>query len=211
MNIAVDSTSQILEVTVLLRVAGQALVPGCIPEFTAYQSDLAHYLTTHPSALSFEISDFGTVDSAAGASVILSVTNNASYDIYLLKDRGYCRQMYVQKFVDASSKRMPSVGRILYNNLGEPCLHDLGDVVRVPKNEKVVVDTIKLWQYDITRFSSGDYKLQLVYVFPQSRVIQDDLKYGLSSPIANEQGVGELYCMTLQGRFESNWLPVHIK
>jgi hypothetical protein len=210
-TIAVDSVEQVVEVTIFLRVLGRPLVPGCIPEFTVYQSELAAYLKTHPGALSFEISDFREADSSTFASVMLTCVNNSPHDIYLMKDHDPCGQMYVQNLSDASSVPVQSNAMKLHSSAGEPCLHELQDIIRIPKNGKVVADTVRLWQYDVAHLPSGDYRLQLVYVFPRSRSTGEDARYQLSSPMTDEKGIGELYCMTLRGRFESNVLSIHHK
>ena len=211
MNIVVDSANQTVEVTMLLKVANQPYVPGCDSNFYKYQSDLAGYIAKNPNALSFEISGFQVRDSSSYGSVILTVTNNTPYGVYLLKDYENGMQMYISKLLDASSNPVQSTVTIRYDNLGSTFLHDLSDVIRVPRLERVIVDTVKLWRYDVTHLPAGKYKLQLVYVFPKSRASSDDRQYVLLSPIANEKAVGELYCMTLQGRFESNWLPIEIQ
>ena len=211
MSIAADSINQIIEVTILLKVSDQPLVPGCSSEFANYQSELTRYMAAHPAALSFEIGTFEAEDSSSPASVILTVMNDTPYDVYLLRDHGYCMQMYVQKLINVASTAVRSKTFLLHDKSVGGCLHDLTDVIRVPQHQTTLADTVKLWQYDIGHIPPGEYKLQLVYVFPQSRATSEELRYHVSSPIADEKGIGELYCMTLRGRFESNWLSIQIK
>ena len=203
-SIAVDSINQIVEMNVLYAVAGRPIVTGCIPEFMKYQSDLAAYLSAHPGAVSFEITEFRTGDSTVPASVIVTVKNDSPHDVYLLKDRDRRRQMYLRILEGGSPRHVPDGSQ-------PAILHELGDVVRVPRMKTVVADTVSLRQYDFSRLTPGEYRLKLVYVFPMSRSLAEDARYPLSSPIENEKGIGELYCMTLQGRFESNWLTVQLK
>ncbi len=210
-SIVIDSAEQVLEITIFLKVADKSLVPGCIPDFIKYQAELATYLLAHPVAFSFEISNFLKGDTSYLSSVITTVTNNTPYDIYLLKDYDYGKQMYASKLLDVSGKPVQWPKRIQYIDTGKRLYHDLTDIIRVPKNRKVIADTVSLWNFDLEHLSAGDYNLQLVYIFPQSGARKDDLQYIFSSPILDANAIGELYCMTLQGRFESNWLPIRVK
>jgi hypothetical protein len=210
-NITVDSTNQMVEVTILMKLEDQPpIASGCIPDFVKYQSDLANYIAKYPASLTFQIRDFVFHDSTL-SSIVMTIMNDTPFDVYLLKDHGFGLQMYVQKLVDASSESVQSRPVMFYDKPVGRLLHDLTDVIRVPQHQTRVVDTVQLWRYDFTQLPSGEYKFQLVYIFPQSRAGMDDAKYQFASPIASEEGIGELYCMTLRGRFESNWLPIQIK
>lgn len=204
-SVIIDSASQTVETTVLLSPGGRKLAPGCAPELASYQVDLAEYLANNPGSVTMQIANFQEVDSAGSVQVVF--TNNTSVDLYIEKDKP-SGQMYIQKLADVS---MTPVKAGQWPNPFGGVLHELSDVVRIPQHQTVTVDTVKLWQYDLRHVPPGEYNVQLVYVFPKSRKGAEDSHFQLESPVPDEASVGELYCMTLQGRFASNWLTVHIK
>ncbi|HTK80964.1 MAG TPA: carboxypeptidase regulatory-like domain-containing protein [Bacteroidota bacterium] len=203
--VTIDSASQTFEITVLLTPGGRTLAPGCAPELASYQVDLAGYLAKNPGSVTVQVKNFQEVDSVG--SVEVEFTNSTSVDLYIEKDRRGA-QMYIQKLADVS---MTPVKAAQWPDPFGGVQHELSDVVRIPQHQTVTVDTVKLRQYDFRHLRPGDYKVQMVYVFPQSRKGAEDSQYRLASPVLDEASVGELYCMTLQGRFASNWLTVHVK
>ena len=208
-DIAIGSSGQTINLTVLLMPRGPA-VAGCVPDFEQYQSDLADFLSKNPAAISFQIDELTGPDSVSFGSVAVTVTNNTQFDLYIPKDYPNRGEMYIAKLLDSGggAAKCRTVTDIL---VGVEFVHKASDIRRVPSKQKIVVDTVSIWQYARPCLPVGEYSLQLVYVFPESRELKDDEQFRLFSPVSGEQEIGELYCMVLRGRFESNILPVHLK
>lgn len=204
----VDSPEAVVEVNLTFAKLSR-VPPGCVGEFTAYQAELGDAIARDPSAVRLEIGSFSPGDSIRPASVVVSVTDSTPSDVYLLKDHEPGGRMYLVRLTDAVTG-----AAVRANRPGGPpveFVHGLSDVRRVASRHHAVIDTLDLHGFDFARLAPGDYLLQLIYVFPDSRLLPQERSAGFSGPIPTDQDIGGLYCMILRGRFESNLLPIHTR